>query len=151
MEQAVRLGLPRERLLPEAEIQRLLDQAAANGQPVQRLALIPSADAAVSIQVSPDKLKATLSIRKGKGAGRRLTLQDVSNAIRASGVRTFDVGVVKKDLTDFYAGQQEDEVALWQKAGPRHRAGCAWVAVKFARPEEAQRAEQSCRQGAPGV
>ena len=75
---------------------------------MQRLALIPSADAAVSIQVSPDKLKATLSIRKGKGAGRRLTLQDVSNAIRASGVRAFNAEAVKKDLSDFYSGPQEE-------------------------------------------
>ena len=145
IEQAVRLGLPRERLLPEAEIQRLLDQAAASGQALQRLPLIPSADAAVSIQVSPDKLKATLSIRKGKGAGHRLTLQDVSNAIRASGVRAFDAVVVKKDLTAFYASPQEElkgyPLAEGRAPGTGQEGRLEWQ-VKFARPEEAQRVRE---------
>jgi hypothetical protein len=145
IEQAIRLGLARERLLPAAEIQRLLDQAAAAGQPVERLPLVPSTDAAVSIQVSPDKLKAALNIRKGKGAGRRLTLQDVSNAIRASGVKAFDPEAVKKDLTAFYASQQEElkdyPLAEGRPPGTGQEGRLEWQ-VKIAKPEEAQRVKE---------
>ncbi len=145
IEQAVRLGVPRERLLPEADIQRLLEQAASSGQPVQRVPLTPSADAAVLIQVSPDKLKASLSIRKGKGAGRRLTLQEVSNAIRASGVRAFNAEAVKKDLTAFYSSPQEElkdyPLAEGRAPGTGQEGRLEWQ-VKFARPEEAQRVRE---------
>jgi uncharacterized protein (DUF342 family) len=107
--------------------------------------LIPSNDASVSIQVSPDKLKATLSIRKGKGAGRRLTLQEVSNAIRASGVRAFSSDDVKKVLTAFYAGDQEELkdylLAEGQAPGTGREGRLEWQ-VKFARPEEAQRVRE---------
>jgi hypothetical protein len=142
IEQALALGVPRERLLPEPEIQRLLDEAAAKGLPFQKTPLIPSADAAVSIQISPDKLRAVLNVRKGKGAGRRLTLQDVSNAIRASGVRGFNAEKVKKDLTDFYSGPQEELkdylLAEGQAPGTGQEGRLEWL-LKFARPEEAQR------------
>ncbi len=148
LEQAVRLGVPKERLLPEAEIQRLLAEASAKGQPLQRVPLIPSTDAAVAIQVSPDKLKATLSIRKGKGAGRRLTLQEVSNAIRASGVRAFNPEVVKKDLTAFYSSPQEElkgyPLAEGRAPGTGQEGRLEWQ-VKFARPEEAQRVREQSR------
>jgi uncharacterized protein (DUF342 family) len=145
IEQAIRLGLPRERLLPEAEIQRLLAEAAASGQPFQHVPLIPSSDAAVRVQVSPDKLRAVLTVRKGKGLGRRLTLQEVSNAIRASGVRAFDPESVKKDLTAFYSGPQEELkdylLAEGQAPGAGQGGRLEWQ-VKFARPEEAQRVRE---------
>ncbi len=145
IEQAVRLGLPRERLLPQAEIQRLLAEAAAGGRPVQRVPLIPSSDAAVGVRVSADKLRAILTIRKGKGAGRRLTLQEVYNAIRASGVRAFDAEVVKKDLTAFYASSQEELkdylLAEGRPPGAGQGGRMEWQ-VKFARPEEAQRVRE---------
>jgi hypothetical protein len=142
IEQAIRLGVPRERLLPEVEIQRLLAEAAAGGKPIQRAPLIPTADGAVAVQVSPDKLKATLSIRKGKGAGRRITLQEVSNAIRASGVRAFDAEAVKKDLTAFYSSAREEledyPLAEGHPPGAGQEGRLEWQ-VKFLRPEEAQR------------
>jgi uncharacterized protein (DUF342 family) len=145
IEQAVRLGVPRERLLPEAEIQRLLAEAASGGQPLQRVPLVPSSDASISIQVSSDKLKATLSIRKGKGAGRRLNLQEVSNAIRASGVRAFNAEVVKKDLASFYAGGQAELkdylLAEGRAPGTGQEGRLEWQ-VKFAKPEEAQRVRE---------
>ena len=145
VEQAVRLGVPRERLLPPQDIQRLLDEASAQGRPVQKAPLVPSTDAAVSIQVSPDRLRATLTVRKGKGVGRRLTLQDVSNAIRSSGVRAFNAELVKKDLTAFYSGTQEElkDYLLAEGLAPgTGEAGRLEWQLKFARPEEAQRVRE---------
>jgi len=141
IEQAVKLGVPREKLLPEGEIQRLLGEAAAKGAPLAKMPLTPSSDAAVSIQVSPDKLRATLSIKKGKGAGRRLSLADISDAIRASGVRAFNAEVVKKDLTAFYSSPQAELsgylLAEGKAPGTGEQGRLEWQ-VKFAKPEEAQ-------------
>jgi len=143
--QAVAAGLPRERLLPEKDIQRLLEEALASGKPLAKAPLTPSADAAVAIQVSPDKLKATLTIRKGKGAGKRLTLPEISNAIRASGVRGYNPEVVKKDLTEFYSGPREELAGYLLAEGKAPEKGedgrLEWV-VRFAKAEETGRIKE---------
>jgi uncharacterized protein (DUF342 family) len=143
--QAAALGVPRERLLPPAEIQRRIEEAAAKGVPIAKVPMTPSADASVSIQVSPDRLRATLCVRKGKGGGRKLSLQDLGNAVRASGVRAFDAEVVKKDLAAFYSSSQEElkEYLLAEGKPPGAGKGgrLEWQ-VKFAGPEQTRRVRE---------
>lgn len=139
---AVKAGLPRARLLPEREVQRLLDESLAKGTPIDKAPLVPTADAAVKVQVSADKLRATLSWKKGKGTGKRITLAEVSNAIRASGVRGFDAEKVKSDLTAFYNGPQEElgEYLLAEGRAPgKGTDGRLEWAVRFAGPEQTQK------------
>jgi uncharacterized protein (DUF342 family) len=106
IEEAERLGMRREALLPEAAIDKMLREAAAANSSIEKKTIVPSQDAAVSVSVSPDKLRATLMLRKGKGSGKKLTLAEIGEAIRKSGIKGFNGEIVKKDILGFYNGPQ---------------------------------------------
>jgi uncharacterized protein (DUF342 family) len=106
IEEAERLGFRRDALLPEAEIQAILRQVISSGVSLDKKPISPSADALVAVTVSPDKLRATITIRKGKGGGRKLNLAEISEAIRKSGIKGFNAEIVKKDILGFNSGNQ---------------------------------------------
>jgi uncharacterized protein len=101
---AQKLGFAPHSLLPEVEIGALLRKAVRGGAPVTDVPLTPLVHGAAAISVSPDKLKATLFLRKGQGGGRPLMPAAVSEAIRASRVKGFNPETVRKDLLAFFAG-----------------------------------------------
>ena len=60
---------------------------------------------AAVVTVSPDKLKAVLSLRKARGGGTPLSPAAANDAIRASKVKGFNPDVVRKDLNAFFGGK----------------------------------------------
>jgi uncharacterized protein len=144
--EAEKLGFKKEALLPEAEIRELLRQAAASRTPVDKRPITPSEDAAVSVAVSPDRLRATLSIRKGRGLGRKLSLAEVSEAIRRSGVKGFNADIVKKDILAFYNGTHlsvsDYTLAVGQPPEKGEDGKLEWL-VTFLKKEETERIRQA--------
>jgi hypothetical protein len=101
---AEKLGFERHSLLAPAELDALLRRVAAAQKPVSGIPLSRRADGAADIVVTPDRLRARLTIRRGRGGGRPLTLADITAAVRASGVKSFDAEKVRADILAFWKG-----------------------------------------------
>jgi hypothetical protein len=110
LEEASALGFAKGSLIPEKEIAKILHDAYTSRKAVVKRSLSPAVDSLVSVTVSPDRMSATLSLRKGRGAGRKLSLEDVGEAIRKSGIKGFNPGLVKKDILGFYNNVRQLEL-----------------------------------------
>ncbi|MCF7928984.1 MAG: FapA family protein [Spirochaetales bacterium] len=101
IERTVSSGAAAEDLLSEEELEAVLEDAferevALDGYPVTR-----KMDSSISVNVDEAELKATLTIRKGRGGGKPLVMKDVGRIIKESGIKGFDVQKVKQDLSEF--------------------------------------------------
>jgi uncharacterized protein len=101
---AQKMSFSPEALLPADQIEGLLRGAIASKTPISRKSITPLVNGLAAVTVSPDKLKATLYLRKGRGGGTRLTPADVSDAIRKSKVKGFALEAVNQALRDFLEG-----------------------------------------------
>jgi uncharacterized protein len=106
LEEAAALGFPKEELLEVEQLAELLsraltDKVALKAEPVSR-----SADAEIRIVVPEDKLTAHLSLRKGRGRGRPLSLKQVGEAIRAWKLKGLDIPRVQEDILAFHKGTE---------------------------------------------
>jgi uncharacterized protein (DUF342 family) len=100
------LGFTADGLLDEAEIRGLLEQAAAEKRPLQQHSISRDLDAEIEVAVSDDKMQALLSLRKGRGNGAPLRLNDVGKAIRERGLKGLDTARVEKDVLAFFYGPE---------------------------------------------
>jgi uncharacterized protein (DUF342 family) len=139
---AVTLGFSPERLVSTAEIAALLHEAVESKIPLVRKSLTLSADGVASVDVAPDKLSATLTLRKGRGGGRPLTLAGVSDTIRESRVRRYNSEKVRQDIQAFFKSPDTELVdyplAAGQPPGQGKDGGVEWLA-KFFPTEEFKR------------
>jgi len=104
LDRAQKLGFSPETLIPKPLIEGLIRDALAHKSPLVRKPITPTADGLATVTVSPDKLKAVLYLRKGRGGGKPLSPADASAAIRKSAVRGFNLETVQKDLRAFFDG-----------------------------------------------
>lgn len=91
-------------LIDEGSLAATLDEANRSARPLAAFFLTKRQDGAARVDVSPDKLLATLTMLKGTGGGAPLALKAVSEAIRDSKVRGFKADKVKADILEFYKG-----------------------------------------------
>jgi len=142
MAEAGKLGFPRQALISPQEITSILRQALENGTPLTGKSLSPSGDGMASVTVSEDKLSATLTLRKGRGGGKPLTLALASDAIRLSRVRRYNLEAVRKDLQAFFRGPETELADYALAAGQAPEKGkdgsVEWL-VKFLPVDEADR------------
>ena len=140
--EAGKLGFAPTALLSPGEIASVLKEAARAGAPVSRKSLSPSGDGVATVTVTPDKLSATLTLRKGRGGGRPLTLAMASDAIRLSKVRRYNIEAMRKDLQAFFKGPDMELVGYKLASGEPPQKGkdgsVEWLA-KFLPPEEVDR------------
>ncbi|MCA1753672.1 MAG: FapA family protein [Spirochaeta sp.] len=99
---AVELGYDEERLLSESEIATIIDTAITTMKPVENASLSKSSDASFDIFVSEDKLKAVLSVTKGTGRGKPLSLKEMGAAIKDSKLKGLNLAQIKQDVMEFY-------------------------------------------------
>jgi len=81
LQEAVALGQTEAQLIPVDEIASALLKSTRSGQPLSGFSLSCDRDASALVVISPDKLKATLNILKGRGRGKPLALSMVSEAL----------------------------------------------------------------------
>ncbi len=140
MKEAAALGFPREALIPETEIAKILREAAAAGKSVSRRPITIREDAVITVTVSQDRMRAVMTLKKGLGAGRTLALADVGDAIRKSGVRAYDAERVKSDVLAFHNSRELSlsnyELAVGQPPEDGEDGRIEYVA-QFLRKEEA--------------
>jgi hypothetical protein len=140
--QALKIGFAPAALLGPAEITAIVREAVKAGGPISGKSLSPSGDGAASVTVSEDKLSATLSLRKGRGGGKPLTLAMASDAIRLSKVRRYNIETIRKDLQAFFKGADGELVDYALAAGQapeRGKDGSVEWLVKFLPADEADR------------
>jgi hypothetical protein len=139
---AVKLGFAPAGLLRSPEIEALVRDAVASKTPLVKKPLTPSADGFVTVTVSADKLSATLTMRKGRGGGRPLTLAAVSDAIRLSKVRRYNAETVRRDISAFFKGTEMEladyQFANGQAPGRGKDGSVQWIA-KFLPAEESEK------------
>jgi hypothetical protein len=146
--EAAKLGFAAQVLLSAAEIGDLLRKAVAEGTSYTDRPLSPSSDGSALVTISPDKVSAKLTLKKGRGAGKPLTLALASDAIRQSKVRKYSIETVRKDLQAFFSGPETELIDYPLAAGkPPERGkdgGVEWIA-KFLPAEEAERIRSLAR------
>jgi uncharacterized protein (DUF342 family) len=140
LSRAAALGFAEASLLPVHEIESLMQDAALGGKPLEGASLSPTVNGVALVTISPDKLKAMLFLRKGRGGGTPLSPAAVSEAIRSSKVKGFDPAAVRKDLLAFFAGPATELVdyvlASGRAAKPGTEPKVEWRAM-FLPAEEA--------------
>ncbi|MBN2874333.1 MAG: DUF342 domain-containing protein, partial [Spirochaetales bacterium] len=104
LQEAVELGQPVEGLLTIDEVASALLKATRSGQALTGFSLSCDRDASVRINVSPDKLSASLTIVKGRGKGKLLELSMVSAALAEHKLKGVKIDKLKTDVIAFYKG-----------------------------------------------
>ena len=105
---AEKLGFDRLSLFSAAELDALIRGSIARKASIAGVPISRRVDGAALVTVSPDGLRASLTLRKGRGGGKPLALAEISEAIRASGVRGYKAETLKKDILAFVSGPQTE-------------------------------------------
>ncbi|MFH2115210.1 MAG: flagellar assembly protein A, partial [Spirochaetota bacterium] len=88
------------------ELGVLLGKAVRNGEPLKGYSLSCSHDAGVSLETSSDRLRASLTIMKGRGNGKSLELSMVSAALAGQHFKGVKIDKLKADVIAFYKSQE---------------------------------------------
>jgi hypothetical protein len=106
IEEARALGGAAECMMGHDELASLLGRSVRNGEPLKGYSLSCSGDAEVSLEISADKLRATMTILKGRGNGKPLELSMVSAALAGQRFKGVKIEKLKADVIAFYKSQE---------------------------------------------
>lgn len=97
-------GAPEDSLATVSDVAAIVAESRSSGESLCSRSLSLARDGRAEVVVSPDGVRATLSVWKGRGTGRPLALAMVTAALKASGVRLAKPDQLKKDILEFYRG-----------------------------------------------
>ena len=103
---AIELGLPEEGLFSEDQLSTAIKNADTSGIALRGYSISEDIDGGFEINISDDKLRATLSMRRGRGQGKPLELNEVGKALRSSGIKGLKFDQLKADIPAFYRGKE---------------------------------------------
>lgn len=106
--EAEKLGLDRSTAVLTENLQHALKEAVREGRIIKNFPLNTDSDGFFEIQVSEDKMIATLTMVKGRGKGKPLVLKEVGKAIKDSGIKGLDLDTIKQVILDFYHGKDQE-------------------------------------------
>lgn len=125
---------PPEALLTASEIAQLVANAIAEGKPVTQLVISRPQDSLVQVAVSPDRLRAVINLRKGRGNAGTLSLKEVGAAITAAGLKSIDKKRIQTEITEFYRSRRielKDYVLAEGKAAQKGADSVTELSVRF--------------------
>jgi len=108
LKEAVELGQPVDHLVSVEETTSALLKSTRSGQALVDFSLSGDRDAVARVDVSPDGLKATLSVIKGRGRGKALELSMVSAALAGQRLKGVKVDKLKADVIAFYKSKESE-------------------------------------------
>ncbi len=108
--EAVEQGFPDEKLRSDEELQALIDEAVAHGNPLEGVSITEDSDAVVDLRITDDRLQALLTVRKAHGHGTPLNLKDIGAAIRDAGLASVNREKIQADVAAFYKSDERDLV-----------------------------------------
>ncbi len=106
--EAAALGQAPENLISAEEAASALLKSTRSGQPLAGYSLSCDRDGYARVDISPDKLKATLNAVKGRGRGKPLTLAMVSEALAGHKLKGVKIDRLKADVVAFYKGKETE-------------------------------------------
>jgi hypothetical protein len=134
-------GADEASLIGEAELESIVKRAAEGGARLEAESISPDRDSAIEISVSEDRLRAALTLRKGRGKGRPLDLNAVARAISGYKLAGLNTEKLRKDLLEFWRGPAEElldyELTRGRESTPGKQRTIAY-AVVFLPPERAE-------------
>ncbi len=139
--QAAELGIQDESLLPEEDIASALQKSVKGGQALKGYSLSNNRDAEIRIDLSPDRLKATLTLVKGRGNGKALQLAELSAALAEAKLKGIKGDKLKTDVLAFYKGNEHelrDYLLVEGKAPARGKDRSLGFSVAFLPEAQAQ-------------
>ena len=119
---AQKMGFAASSLMTAPEIEAMIGQAIDRQIPLEKRPITPSVNGLALVTVSPDKLKAVLYLRKGRGGGTPLSPAAATDAIRTSRVK-FNPDAVRKDLRAFFDGPTTELADYALATGQGSQAG----------------------------
>ncbi len=102
------LGFKEEELISPEEIREVLRNSINQSKRLSDYPLSGTEDSKILISVSADKLKAYLTLKKGSGKGKPLSLKEVGERIKSYKFKGMDTERVKKDILDFYHSEKKE-------------------------------------------
>lgn len=106
--EALALGQGADQLISVDELSSALLKSTRSGQPLSGFSLSADRDAEARVTISADRLKATLTIIKGRGRGKPLELSMVSAALSGHRLKGVKVDKLKADVLSFYKGTETE-------------------------------------------
>ncbi len=116
-------GFEEEVLLDSEQLDRILGSRAKEGADLHHFALSLDRDGSYEVSFSPNKIKALLSVYKGRGSGTKLNIKEILEDLQDRGFVGFDPGRVKKELKTFYNSPELDLVNLSVAEGQEPERG----------------------------
>ncbi len=110
IERCGELGFRPEDLISKEEIKATLQNSVNSGKILRNFSLTKSEEAQIIISVDEDGLKAYLTLRKGSGKGKPLSLKEIGERIKAYKFKGMDAERVKKDILEFYHSNKRELV-----------------------------------------
>ncbi len=102
--QALELDFKETDLIPAATIDGIINQSRHYKKALKAYSLCSNIEPLIKLTVPEDKLKAVLSLQKGRGQGKPLSLKEISEAIKGSELKNLNLVRIKQDILDFYKG-----------------------------------------------
>jgi uncharacterized protein len=147
LSRAQKMGFTAGSLMAAPEIEAMIARAIEKQIPLEKTPITPSVNGLALVTVSPDKLKAELLLRKGRGGGTPLSPAAATDAIRASRVK-FNPDAVRKDLRSFFDGPATELVDYVLATGKPPKQGSEpkieWRAL-FLPAEESEKVRAQAR------
>ena len=124
---ALEAGFTPASLLSAANIDELLARSAAEAAPLSRHVISSSRDGVFAIEVSDDRMRATLTLCRATGNGKPLSLAEVGKEINARGFMGLDLARVRRDILAFHHGGARElpEYVLVEGVAPVAVSGAA--------------------------
>jgi len=95
-------------LIRTESIEALLARSVEDSKALAGAVLSRMRDGGFEIKVAPDRMRATLALRKGSGQGKPLSLTEVGKAISARGFKSLDCARVRQDILGFQRGPDRE-------------------------------------------
>jgi uncharacterized protein (DUF342 family) len=106
LEEAKAKGAPEGGLVTPGSLDEVIAEAVKTGTPVQAFPLFQSWEAAARVDISPDKSRAVLYLRKGTAGYQPLEMKAISQAVKDSKVQGYDAEKLKAAVNAFMQGKK---------------------------------------------
>ena len=99
-----KLECDKETMISASLIETALKNSISEKKSLTGFSMTGDFDSFFKIDINEDKTKGTLTVCKGRGKGKLLILKEVGAAIKKSGFKGMNLEKIKKDLLDYYKG-----------------------------------------------
>lgn len=106
LERLERDGFNTEKAFGKGKIESLIRESLASNRPILNQPLTEDSDASFRVEISTDRLTATLSVIKQSGKGKPLNLEALTKALQDLKIRSLNVNEVVKNVKEFLKSNQ---------------------------------------------